>query len=37
MTRGGGSSQLKPQFEVSPLEGLKARYKNATIIHTMGF
>jgi beta-glucosidase len=37
MTRGGGSSQLKPKFEVSPLEGLKARYKNATIIHTMGF
>ncbi len=37
MTRGGGSSQLKPLFEISPLEGLKARYKNATIIHTMGF
>ncbi|KGL63126.1 glycoside hydrolase family 3 C-terminal domain-containing protein [Polaribacter sp. Hel1_85] len=37
MTRGGGSSQLKPLFEVSPLEGLKARYKNATIIHTMGY
>ncbi|MEO9571973.1 MAG: glycoside hydrolase family 3 C-terminal domain-containing protein [Polaribacter sp.] len=37
MTRGGGSSQLKPLFEISPLEGLKARYKNATIIHTMGY
>jgi beta-glucosidase len=37
MTRGGGSSQLKTLFEISPLEGLKARYKNATIIHTMGY
>lgn len=37
MTRGGGSSQLKPLFEVSPLEGFKARYKNATIVHTMGY
>ncbi|MCL7754296.1 glycoside hydrolase family 3 C-terminal domain-containing protein [Polaribacter sp. Z022] len=37
MTQGGGSSQLKPLFEVSPLEGLRARYKNAKIIHTMGF
>jgi len=37
MTKGGGSSELKPQFEISPLEGLKARYKNAKIIHTMGF
>jgi beta-glucosidase len=37
MTAGGGSSELKPQFEISPLEGLKQRYKNATVIHTMGF
>jgi beta-glucosidase len=37
MTRGGGSSQLKPLFEISPLEGLKARYQNATITHTMGY
>ena len=37
MTRGGGSSQLKPLFEISPLEGLKTRYKNAAIIHTMGY
>ena len=37
MTAGGGSSELKPQFEISPLEGLKQRYKNATLIHTMGF
>ncbi|WP_408611556.1 beta-glucosidase family protein [Flavivirga abyssicola] len=37
MTAGGGSSELKPQFEISPLEGLKARYKNAKIVHAMGF
>ena len=37
MTRGGGSSQLKTLFEISPLQGIKERYKNATIIHTMGF
>ena len=37
MTAGGGSSELKPQFEISPLQGLKERYKNATIIHTLGF
>ncbi|TYP98184.1 beta-glucosidase [Tenacibaculum adriaticum] len=37
MTAGGGSSELKPKFEVSPLEGLKQRYKNATLIHTMGY
>ncbi|WP_407925221.1 beta-glucosidase [Flavivirga rizhaonensis] len=37
MTAGGGSSELKPKFEISPLEGLKARYKNAKIVHAMGF
>lgn len=37
MTVGGGSSELKPQFEISPLEGLKKRYKNATIVHSMGY
>ena len=37
MTQGGGSSQLKPLFEISPLQGIKKRYKNATIIHTMGY
>ncbi|GAA3605625.1 glycoside hydrolase family 3 C-terminal domain-containing protein [Flavivirga amylovorans] len=37
MSAGGGSSELKPQFEISPLEGLKKRYKNAQIIHAMGF
>ena len=37
MTPGGGSSELKAQFEISPLEGLKKRYKNAKIIHSMGY
>ncbi|WP_240964522.1 glycoside hydrolase family 3 C-terminal domain-containing protein [Flavivirga algicola] len=37
MTAGGGSSELKPQFEISPLEGIKKRYKNAQIVHAMGF
>ncbi|MCL7763756.1 glycoside hydrolase family 3 C-terminal domain-containing protein [Polaribacter sp. Z014] len=37
MTRGGGSSQLKPLFEISPLQGIQKRYKNATIIYTMGY
>lgn len=37
MTAGGGSSELKPKFEISPLEGIKARYKKAKVLHTMGF
>jgi len=37
MAPGGGSSELKPQFEISPLEGIKKRFKNAKIIHTMGY
>jgi beta-glucosidase len=37
MTAGGGSSELKPKFEISPLEGIKARYKNATILYAMGY
>lgn len=37
MTPGGGSSELKPEFEISPLEGIRKRFKNAKIIHTMGF
>lgn len=37
MTIGGGSSELKAKTEISPLEGLKNRYKNATIIHAMGY
>ena len=37
LTVGGGSSELKAKNEISPLEGLKNRYKNATIIHAMGY
>ncbi|AUS04805.1 beta-glucosidase [Pseudotamlana carrageenivorans] len=37
MTAGGGSSELKPQFEISPLEGLKARFKKAKVLHSMGY
>lgn len=37
MTKGGGSSELKPKYEISPLEGLKARYKNANIVHALGY
>ncbi|MBS2211966.1 glycoside hydrolase family 3 C-terminal domain-containing protein [Carboxylicivirga mesophila] len=37
MTNGGGSSELKARYEVSPLEGIKQRFKNATIIYSMGY
>ena len=37
MTIGGGSSELKALNEITPLEGLKNRYKNATIIHALGY
>ena len=37
MTLGGGSSELKAKFEISPLQGLKARYKNATLVHAIGY
>lgn len=37
MTAGGGSSELKAKNEISPLQGLKARFKNATIVHALGY
>ena len=37
MTIGGGSSELKAGYEVSPLEGLRKQFKNATIIHSPGY
>ncbi|MEO9967278.1 MAG: glycoside hydrolase family 3 C-terminal domain-containing protein [Reichenbachiella sp.] len=37
MTKGGGSSELKPQFEISPLQGIEERYKKATITYSMGY
>lgn len=37
MTIGGGSSGLKAEFEISPLEGLKRFYRLAEIVHAMGY
>lgn len=37
MTKGGGSSELKPKFEISILQGLKEHYKNAKIVHSIGY
>ncbi|MCU4164027.1 glycoside hydrolase family 3 C-terminal domain-containing protein [Carboxylicivirga caseinilyticus] len=37
MTIGGGSSELKAQYEISPLEGIKLRFTKATILHSMGY
>jgi beta-glucosidase len=37
MTVGGGSSELKAKNEISPLDGLKKRYKNAIITYAMGY
>lgn len=37
MTIGGGSSELKAKFEISPLEGIKKQFNNAKIMHAMGY
>ncbi|MCB0586406.1 MAG: glycoside hydrolase family 3 C-terminal domain-containing protein [Phaeodactylibacter sp.] len=37
MTVGGGSSELKARNEISPLEGLQARFQHARIIYSMGY
>jgi len=37
MTVGGGSSELKTKHEVSPLSGIQKHFKNARIIHAMGY
>lgn len=37
MTKGGGSSELKPLYELSPLQGIKERYPEAEILHTLGY
>ena len=37
MTIGGGSSELKAQYEISPLEGVQKRFKNARVIHAIGY
>ncbi|ANQ49835.1 glycosyl hydrolase [Flammeovirga sp. MY04] len=37
MTKGGGSSELKPEHEISPLDGIKERFTNAKISYAMGY
>jgi len=37
MTVGGGSSELKTVHEISPLQGIQKRFKDANILHTMGY
>lgn len=37
LTPGGGSSELKPKNEISPLEGLIAKYGKENITYTMGY
>jgi beta-glucosidase len=37
MTPGGGSSELKALYEVSPLEGIQKRFKNAAITYSRGY
>lgn len=36
-TVGGGSSELKAKYEISPLAGIQKKYKNAKIIHSIGY
>lgn len=37
LTVGGGSSELKVKQEISPLEGLKAKYEENNVAYTMGY
>lgn len=37
LTVGGGSSELKPKHEISPLEGLKEKYGADKVFYTMGY
>ena len=37
MTTGGGSSELKANYEISPLEGLQKRFKNETLNYAKGY
>ncbi|KXX72341.1 glycoside hydrolase family 3 C-terminal domain-containing protein [Flammeovirga sp. SJP92] len=37
MTIGGGSSELKVEYEISPLQGIQERFTNAEITHAMGY
>lgn len=37
LTVGGGSSELKVKQEISPLDGLKAKYGDNKVVYTMGY
>jgi len=37
MSIGGGSSELKPIYEISPLAGIRERFSNAIINHSQGY
>ena len=37
LTVGGGSSELKAKYEISPLDGIKSRFSNATVLYSMGY
>jgi beta-glucosidase len=37
MALGGGSSELKARYEISVLEAMKAKYKNASITYAKGY
>lgn len=37
LTEGGGSSELKPKNEISPLEGIIAKYGKENVTYTMGY
>jgi beta-glucosidase len=37
LTVGGGSSELKAKYEISPLKGVQDRFQSAKVIHAMGY
>lgn len=37
MTIGGGSSELKANIEISPFNGIQKQFKNANILHALGY
>ncbi|NDW10172.1 glycoside hydrolase family 3 C-terminal domain-containing protein [Dysgonomonas sp. 520] len=37
LTQGGGSSELKPKEEVSPLQGIINRYGTENVVYSMGY
>lgn len=37
MTKGGGSSELKARYEISPLEGIRKEFPNANILYSQGY